>query len=183
MRGSPSPMRGALLGLLRERPGYAYELSRRMETRLGPAWNLRGPGLYPMLDALLSDGLISKAERETTLRQGQRVDYHITDKGMLVLADWMARDPEPEELRSGLIARIAVASPQDVPTLLAHLDEAERACLAQAAAAADRTPPRTWDDLCLDLISEKAEVRLEGDVAWIEYARDRLRQFVARTAG
>lgn len=173
-------MRGAVLGLLRERSSYGYEVAKRMEGRLGPAWNLRMTGLYATLDWLWKEGLVTKDERETTLRSGRRVRYRISEKGTLALDDWMAGAPEPEELRSGLVARIAVAGPEDVPTLLAHLDEAERACLAQAADATDRTPSETWEDLCADLIAEKTEIRLNGDVAWIEYARARLRRFADR---
>jgi DNA-binding MarR family transcriptional regulator len=97
-------------------------------------------GLYATLDWLWKEGLVTKDERETTLRPGRRVRYRLSEKGTVALEEWMTGEPEPEELRSGLVARIAVAEPEDVPALLAHLDEAERACLAQAADAADRTP-------------------------------------------
>jgi hypothetical protein len=40
MRGPSTPLRGALLGLLLERPGHGGDLASRLATRLGETWRV-----------------------------------------------------------------------------------------------------------------------------------------------
>ncbi len=42
MRGPSTPLRGALLGLLLERPGHGGDLAHRLVGRLGETWRIRG---------------------------------------------------------------------------------------------------------------------------------------------
>src|SRR5580698_9239159 len=58
MRGS-SPLKGAILGLVLERPGHGYDLGARLGARLGPTWAIDPKRLYRMLDQLERAGLIS----------------------------------------------------------------------------------------------------------------------------
>ena len=58
MRGS-SPLKGALLGLVLQRPGHGYDLAQRLDRRLGPAWQITAKDLYRMLEQLERAGLVS----------------------------------------------------------------------------------------------------------------------------
>ncbi len=40
MRGPSTPLRGALLGLLLERPGHGGDLANRLAARLGETWRV-----------------------------------------------------------------------------------------------------------------------------------------------
>ena len=50
MRGGSAPLRGALLGLLLERPGHGGELANRLVTRLGDTWRIDSNDVYRLLD-------------------------------------------------------------------------------------------------------------------------------------
>lgn len=47
----------ALLGLLRERPAYGYQLGERLQERLGPAWAINSGHLYQTLKRMEQEGL------------------------------------------------------------------------------------------------------------------------------
>ena len=58
-------MKYAVLGLLVERRGYAYDIARRFEDTVGPAFHVHYGAIYQALDALERDALIHGALRET----------------------------------------------------------------------------------------------------------------------
>ena len=58
MRGS-SPLKGALLGLVLQRPGHGYDLANRLDRRLGPAWQITAKNIKRMIEQLNRAGLNS----------------------------------------------------------------------------------------------------------------------------
>jgi DNA-binding PadR family transcriptional regulator len=181
MRGASSPVTGALLGLLLERPSYGYELAQRMNERFGPAWSLTTSSIYPVLDRLESEELIRRAVKDLPgrARQRERVMYHATDQAHQAFEEWMSRPVRREPIRAELLAKLAVARPQDAPLLLAALDEYERACLRllEAASEAQRSA-EPWDTLLIDLINDAADQHLRADLAWVASARRRLSAYL-----
>src|SRR5206468_10808838 len=57
MRGPSTPLRGALLGLLLERPGHGGDLANRLATRLGETWRVDTNDVYRLLEQLERTGL------------------------------------------------------------------------------------------------------------------------------
>jgi DNA-binding PadR family transcriptional regulator len=163
MRGASSPVTGALLGLLLERPSYGYELAQRMNERLGPAWCLTTSSIYPVLDRLESGELIRRAVKglPRRVRQRERVMYHATHEARQEFEQWMSRPVRREPIRAELLAKLAVARPQDAPLLLAALDEYERACLMMLEAASEtQRSAGPWDMLLVGLINDAADQHL-----------------------
>ena len=79
MRGS-SPLKGAILGLVLERPGHGYDLGARLRARLGPSWAIDPKRLYRMLDQLERASLISGAvESDPDNPRLQRTVYSATE--------------------------------------------------------------------------------------------------------
>lgn len=83
-RGFPGPrpgrrrrgdVRTALLALLAEGPGHGYDLINRLEERSGGAWRPSPGSIYPTLQLLEDEDLVTVAEDD-----GKRV-YTITDSG------------------------------------------------------------------------------------------------------
>ncbi len=71
----PGEVRLALLSLIAEGPKHGYELMRQLEERSGGIYNASAGTVYPTLQQLEDEGLISSDSRE-----GKRV-YAITDAG------------------------------------------------------------------------------------------------------
>jgi DNA-binding PadR family transcriptional regulator len=68
-------IRTALLGVLAEGPGHGYDLMRRLEEKSGGAWRPSAGSVYPTLQQLEDEGLVTPAESD-----GKRV-YTLTDAG------------------------------------------------------------------------------------------------------
>lgn len=174
MRGASSPVTGVLLGLLVERAGYAYEFAQRVNERMGPAWRLTPSSIYPLLDRLESEGLARRVVKDLPgrPRQRERVMYHATDKTRPALERWMARPVRKEPLRTELLAKIAVARPEDAPLLLAALDDYERDCLVLSRAAHEERPRvGAWSALLSNLIEASTEIHLKAELEWVVVAR------------
>jgi len=68
-------VRTALLALLGEKPMHGYDLIRELEERSGGFWRPSPGSIYPTLQMLEDEGLVTSEERD-----GKRV-YSITDAG------------------------------------------------------------------------------------------------------
>jgi DNA-binding PadR family transcriptional regulator len=68
-------IRTSLLVTLSEQPGHGYEVIQTIEAKSGGAWKPSPGSVYPTLQMLEDEGLLSSTERD-----GKRV-YEITDAG------------------------------------------------------------------------------------------------------
>lgn len=68
-------IRTALLAVLAEGPGHGYELIRRLEEKSDGAWRPSPGSVYPTLQLLEDEGLVTASERD-----GKRT-FEITDAG------------------------------------------------------------------------------------------------------
>jgi DNA-binding PadR family transcriptional regulator len=187
-RGASSPVTGALLGLLLERPGYGYELAQRLNERMGPSWKLTPSSIYSVLERLEADQLVRRTVKDMPGRQRQRerVMFHATDAATEAFEEWLARPARKEPIRTELLAKIAVARPEDTERLLRSLDEYEQECRAfpvraDGARAVDGGAPgrRPWNAMLADVIETAVERKLAAELEWVELARRRIREFAA----
>jgi len=74
-RARRGDVRTALLSLLAERPMHGYDLMRELAERSGGAWHPSPGSVYPTLQMLEDEGLVTGEEQE-----GKRV-FSITDAG------------------------------------------------------------------------------------------------------
>ena len=68
-------VRAAVLALLAEEPKHGYQIIREVEERSGGAWKPSAGSVYPTLQQLTDEGLISAEE------SGGRKTYSLTDAG------------------------------------------------------------------------------------------------------
>lgn len=68
-------VRLALLSLIENEPGHGYELMKRLEERSGGMYRASAGTIYPVLQQLEDEGLVSIVETD-----GKKV-YHLTDMG------------------------------------------------------------------------------------------------------
>jgi DNA-binding PadR family transcriptional regulator len=80
-RARRGDVRTALLSLLADNPMHGYDLIRELEQRSGGAWRPSPGSIYPTLQLLEDEGLVTSEERD-----GKRV-YTITDAGRAELEE------------------------------------------------------------------------------------------------
>jgi DNA-binding PadR family transcriptional regulator len=74
-RARRGDVRGAILALLAEEPMHGYEMIQRLEERTGGRWRPSAGSIYPTLQLLEDEGLVSAEEVD-----GRRV-FSLTDDG------------------------------------------------------------------------------------------------------
>jgi DNA-binding PadR family transcriptional regulator len=113
-------VRAAVLALLAEKPMHGYQIIHEIEERSGGAWKPTPGSVYPTLQLLVDEGVISSKESN-----GHRT-YSLTDEGRAVV-DAAAGHPAPWEAQSTRESGRMTALPK------AGID------LAQAAAVVGRS--------------------------------------------
>jgi DNA-binding PadR family transcriptional regulator len=171
----------AVLGLLLERRGYGYDLMQRLEERLGPAWQLNPSTVYAALDKLEVEELIEGQQAggdDRTQRRVRRVVYEITERGREAFGQWIGRPSERQEpVRSELQLRLAAAREEDVPALLNAINHAElltRMQYEECRETAGDQDPSAPGGPAIGLVHVAAILRLEGELRWLELARETL---------
>jgi DNA-binding PadR family transcriptional regulator len=165
------PLKHAILALVLERRGYGYELVQRFEERIGPGWRLNPSAVYPALDQLERDGLVTSVVRGGGARRSPRVVYTPTAAGEAALEAWLgALDAPSEPVRSDLHLRIAFARPAHRDALAVQIAAHER----DAVALLERYPrPPGAPAVALGraLVDEAVAAHLQAELAWLARAR------------
>jgi DNA-binding PadR family transcriptional regulator len=185
MRGASASVRGALLGLVLERPGQGGDLANRLRIRLGETWRLDPNDVYRLLEGLEQEGLV-RSLLEPHAEKGRRptVTYHATEETAPALTLWMETLLPREPVRLALQAKLAVARPQDAERMMDALSEYEDSCLmlAQLVAPSFADGPRSWTALCLECTRDAAYSQLEAEVKWAQRTRERIAEQVTRAS-
>lgn len=182
MRGPSTPLRGALLGLLLERPGHGGELAHRLVERLGETWRIDPNDVYRLLEQLEEEGLTASFEEPRRGNQRRmRLVYRPTERTAEALTVWMETLLPREPVRLGLQAKLAVARAQDAPRLLVALREYQRECLvlAQLVRSTDGQV-RSWAALYMDCTRDAIYRMLQAEIDWASCTRQRIEEYAAR---
>ena len=130
-------VRTAVLALLAEKPMHGYQLIREIEERSGGAWKPSPGSVYPTLQLLADEGLISAEE------SNGRKTYSLTVEGRAVAdasgaAPWDATASRSTSGRTSALPKAGIelaqaaaqvgrsGSPAQVDEAVAVLDEARR---------------------------------------------------------
>jgi DNA-binding PadR family transcriptional regulator len=180
-----SSVNWALLGLVIERPSYAYELAHRFERTYEGALSLSSVShVYTALAALKGRFLIEEISGTRTGRQ-PKPRYRVTALGFAEYRAWLLGQLAEESRRQRLFVQQMAAlmrSPQAAETIL---DDYERECLAAmvagpASAGVDEAAFGTAH-LAGRLVAEERRLALAAKLAWVQYAQREL-QTVVRSA-
>lgn len=181
MRGGSTHVRGALLGLLLERPSHGGELANRLHMRLGETWRIDNSDVYRLLQGLEKEGLaVAREEPIPNKRLGTRVVYHPTSLTAEALTVWIETLLPREPFRLGLQAKLSVARPDDVPRLRIALTEHRRECLAlvQIVAPTDSSPS-SWSSLFMDCTRDGVFRMLQAEIDWVSHSLQRIDEYAA----
>jgi DNA-binding PadR family transcriptional regulator len=171
-----------VLGLLAERPGYPYELARRLERRIGPAWQVNDGHLYLAVADLEKQGLIepSPSPSEHACAKGRRRVMRLTQNGREELERWFA-SPVQEDLgriRSELAAKLLLTDAAHAKVVLADLQRYEQGRIEEANELVDSRAalPATidWAEALVELLREAALSERLAEMQWLRSAREML---------
>jgi DNA-binding PadR family transcriptional regulator len=180
IRGRSAHLRGALLGLVLERPSHGGELANRLDVRLGGTWRVDSNDIYRLLGNLEEEGLIEAREQPLDRRLGTRIVYHPTALTSTALTRWIETLLPRETFRLGLHAKLAVAREQDVPGLRTALAQHRRECLELAAAVCPGDgEPVSWAALFMDCASDGIRQMLQTEIDWANRTLARIEEFSA----
>ena len=178
-----SPVNWALLGLVIERPSYAYELAQRFERTYQAALTVSSIShVYTALAALRSRSLIEELPGTRVGRQ-PKPHYRATAKGLQDYGQWLIGQTDEDRRRPRLfVLQLATFTPNP-QAALQILARYEQACLSEAQRAAirprDRAALKDVVKLSERLVEEENRLALGAKLAWVQYARQELK---ARTS-
>jgi DNA-binding PadR family transcriptional regulator len=171
-----SPVNWALLGLVIERPSYAYELARRFERTYDGALALSSVShVYTALGTLRERGFVEEIPGGAETARSRR-RYQPTVEGIAEHAQWLIGQVDEERRRQRVLMVQLGALARTPRQATAALDAYEQACIAAMAAAppagAEEGPGTTR--LVARLISEETRLTLAARLRWAQYARAQL---------
>ena len=125
--------KNAVLGLVIERPGYGYDLARRLQSRFGSS-GFAPTGVYSALDQLSADEMVRSAGQRRNAaneRAAPRTIYEATPKGVDHFEAWMLGGSSLAPVRDELYMKIALSKPHNLSRLIELARSQEEDCLAR----------------------------------------------------
>jgi DNA-binding PadR family transcriptional regulator len=184
IRGRSTHLRGALLGLVLERPSHGGELANRLSMRLGETWRVDSNDIYRLLQNLEAEGLVRvREEPRRDKRPGTRVVYHPTERTSPALTRWIETLLPRETFRLGLHAKLAVARECDLPGLRSALKQHRRECLTLATSMCPgEGESGSWAALLMDCTRDGIYQMLQTELDWTARTLARIDEYAERRA-
>ena len=174
-----SPVNWALLGLVIERPSYAYELAQRFDRTYEGALSLSSTShVYTALRTLEERGLVEEVPGSGTGRQ-PKPRYRATPGAIEHYQRWLVGQITEERRRQRLFA-IELAALMSNPDLARGvIDGYEQACVAEggdsrlrvAVDGSESGGPR----LATRLACEQNRLAVGARLEWVQYVRRELK--------
>jgi DNA-binding PadR family transcriptional regulator len=182
--------KNAVLGLVIERPGYGYDLARRLEQRFGSS-AFAPTGVYSALDQLSSEALVRSAGKQGeggNERAAPRTIYEATPKGIDRFEQWMLGCSSLAPVRDELYMKIALSKPHNLGRLIELARVQEEDCLARLQElkrpfSRARGGPRAWPEVAVLLVRDAEIKQLQARVEWLQKARTIMDKLSAQASG
>lgn len=179
-----SPVNWALLGLIIERPSYAYDLAQRFERRYGAVLPLSNIGhVYTALGALAGRALIEEIPGTREGRQ-PKPHYRATPLGAGEYREWLVGQVGEDRRRNQLFVFALAALMSEPDRVMEVMAGYEQACLAEGMrtpiAGSPEGAPDSSTALLGRLSEEENRLAVGAKLEWVEYARQELRKLCGR---
>lgn len=172
-----SPVNWALLGLIIERPSYAYDLAQRFERRYGAVLTLSNIGhVYTALGMLGGRALIEEIPGTRDGRQ-PKPHYRATDKGWHEYRGWLVGQVREDRRRCQLFVLALAALANDSDELLEVVTRYEQAWLQEGMGTPIARTDSVFDNATerlSRLMDEENRLAVGAKLEWVEYARQEL---------
>jgi len=174
-----SSINWALLGLIIERPSYAYELAQRFERTYEGVLSLSSVShVYTALTTLRSRALVEEVPGTRKGRQ-PKPSYRATEKGLGEYRDWLLSQLGEDRRRQRLFVLQLAALARNPEAALGIVGDYERACLEEAT----KTPITRESAAAVDaggalaerLLAEEHRLSVGAKLAWVQYAQRQLK--------
>ena len=87
-----------ILGLLSHEDLTGYDIKKHIDGAISFFWKGSFGSIYPSLSAMEEEGLVIKQKAENAGGRG-KILYHITDKGLEVLKEWLREEQASNDLK------------------------------------------------------------------------------------
>lgn len=111
--------RYAILGILSVHSGTGYDIKKYCDTVISNFWNENFGHIYPVLNQLLSEGLIQTEESPSPRKK----IYTITNSGRNEFLNWLAEPPTRQPVRSEFMLKLTFASNLPRPEVIKMITE------------------------------------------------------------
>jgi DNA-binding PadR family transcriptional regulator len=170
-----SPVNWALLGLVIERPSYAYKLAQRFERAYLGVLSLSSTShVYTALGTLQERSLIEEVPGTRTGRQPKPL-YQATPKGLDDYRDWLVGQLSEDRRRQRLFVLELAALTRNPAAALDVIDRYEQACLEEASMipipTLDGGPVDGSSDFIVRVLSEENRLAVGAKLSWVQYMR------------
>jgi DNA-binding PadR family transcriptional regulator len=170
----------AVLGLVIERPSYAYEIVLRFERTYAGSLSIASPShVYTALRNLRERGFVQNLPG-TAAAQSRR-HWEATPLGISEHAGWLVSQVQDERRRQHILITQLGTLARKPQQAIAALEAYEHACIEEIAAVpapgsdegAGTTP------LIARLMAEETRLALTARLRWVQYARSQLQALPA----
>jgi DNA-binding PadR family transcriptional regulator len=169
-----SPVNWAVLGLVIERPSYAYELAQRFERSYEGSLTLSSVShVYTALRVLQDRALVEEIAGTRTGRQ-PRPHYRATPDGMAGYLEWLVGQVGAERRRQRMFALQLAALARQPKIALEVIRRSEADCLADARETPLPESNGGVSGLVARLVAEEARLATGARLQWLQYARQQL---------
>jgi len=169
-----SSINWALLALVIERPGYAYELAQRFERTYEGVLSLSSTShVYSALDALIGRALIEELAGSREARQ-PKPRYRVTAEGLRQFEVLLIQEVHDRRRRQRLLV-LQLAALKRRPDAGEILDRYEQAWLEQPETDAEVGGSDTDSACVARLLAEERRLTTEANLSWVRSARDALK--------
>jgi DNA-binding PadR family transcriptional regulator len=163
----------ALLGLVIDRPSYAYELARRFEREYHDALSLSSVShVYTAISTLKGRQLVEEVAGSRTGRQ-PKPHYRATAKGVEEYREWLVDQIREDRQRQRLFVLQLGALMRSPHEALEIIKRYEESCLefASKLPLARRDGIESGPALAARLLTEESRLSVGAKLAWAQYAK------------
>lgn len=114
--------RFAVLGILSMRPASGYEIKKIMEQSTHHFWREGDSSIYPILNQLLDEGMVSCELRNTESDKPKKI-YTISDDGQRELQDWLEHEPLLFQSRNELLLKVFFGWNVAAEVIINHIEK------------------------------------------------------------
>jgi DNA-binding PadR family transcriptional regulator len=183
-RRSPGSLRTAVVAALVEQPAHGYDLTNRLNRRMGPVLQADPRRVYEVLEQLEKEGLARSTEQHAAdaPHRPRRV-FSATERGRAAYAGWLCeREPVPLA-RADIYALVAFSGPEQAPSLLAKLDDYEMDCMEMQEQAAEVDLGRaSWRSRMFNVTRAAVSEQLQAEIRWIVRVRREIEEYLAEVS-
>lgn len=183
-RRGAGALRTAVLAALVEAPGHGYDLTNRLNRRMGQMLQADARRVYEVLEQLEKESLACSTEVQAAgAPHRRRRVFSATEHGRQAHAAWLTeREPVPLP-RADVYALVAFSAPEQSAALLAKLDEYELDCIEMQEHAAEIDLDRgSWRSRMFNVTRAAVSEQLQAELRWIVRVRREIHEYLSEAS-